>query len=292
MARILGVGIATLDIINTVDRYPAEDAEVRALTQSLCRGGNVTNTLVVLSQLGHDCRWAGTLADDTDSDIIRDELTHFTVNMDAVRILPGGHAPTSYIALSRENGSRTIVHYRDLPEYSSEDFRGVDLSSVQWLHFEGRNVAQTRVMLEYARAHHPSLPISVEMEKPREGMEQLGALADLLLYSRPFAEYCGFTAPAPFLVEMRRRHPQAQHVCTWGDQGAFGLDRDGMLRHSPAFPPAQVVDTLGAGDTFNAGFIHSRLAGADLSGCLQAACRLAGRKCGQSGLYGLQAKEE
>ena len=291
MACILGVGIATLDIINTVDRYPAEDMEVRAVAQSLRRGGNVTNTLVVLSQLGHDCRWAGTLADDSDSGIIRAELAQFAVDMGAVRTIAGGHAPTSYIALSRENGSRTIVHYRDLPEYSCEDFQRVDLASVQWLHFEGRNVVHTRRMLEHARARHPALPISVEMEKPREGVAQLGDLADLLLYSRHFAEHHGFHTPAAFLEEMQRRHPGAQHVCTWGGQGAFGLDRDGPMRHSPAFPPAQVVDTLGAGDTFNAGFIHARLAGADLSDSLQAACRLAGRKCGQPGLHGLAGAE-
>ena len=28
MAHILGIGIATLDIINTVDGYPPEDAEI------------------------------------------------------------------------------------------------------------------------------------------------------------------------------------------------------------------------------------------------------------------------
>jgi hypothetical protein len=51
MAKILGIGIAALDIINTVDGYPNEDAEVRAINQRVCRGGNATNTLVVLSQL-------------------------------------------------------------------------------------------------------------------------------------------------------------------------------------------------------------------------------------------------
>ena len=53
MARILGIGIATLDVINIVDEYPREDDEIRANGQRIARGGNVTNTLVVLSQLGH-----------------------------------------------------------------------------------------------------------------------------------------------------------------------------------------------------------------------------------------------
>ena len=62
--RVLGVGIATLDLVNEVDRYPAEDAEIRARAQRVGRGGNCTNTLAVLAQLGHACSWAGTLGDD------------------------------------------------------------------------------------------------------------------------------------------------------------------------------------------------------------------------------------
>jgi ketohexokinase len=50
------VGIATLDIINVVDTYPAENSEVRALSQQKVRGGNATNSLVVLSQLGYQCQ--------------------------------------------------------------------------------------------------------------------------------------------------------------------------------------------------------------------------------------------
>ena len=51
MSKILGVGIATLDIINRVEHYPGADDEVRALSQVQVRGGNVTNTLVVLAQM-------------------------------------------------------------------------------------------------------------------------------------------------------------------------------------------------------------------------------------------------
>ena len=64
MARILTVGIATLDIINRVARYPAEDTEIRALGQHRQRGGNASNTAVVLSQLGHQVDFAGVLIDE------------------------------------------------------------------------------------------------------------------------------------------------------------------------------------------------------------------------------------
>ncbi len=70
MANILGVGIATLDIINTITRYPEEDQELRASSQRLSCGGNATNTLTVLSQLGHRMALSAVLAEDYESGLI------------------------------------------------------------------------------------------------------------------------------------------------------------------------------------------------------------------------------
>jgi ketohexokinase len=291
MARILGVGIATLDIINTVDSYPLEDSEQRAKAQQQTRGGNATNTLVVLSQLGHSCHWAGTLADDGDSQVIRRELEAYGVDLQPVQVIAGGHAPTSYITLNAANGSRTIVHYRDLPEYPAEAFQALDLTTMDWLHFEGRNVEQSLMMLKHAKRVAPQLPISIELEKPREGMERLCGHVGLLLYSRYFVEHAGYHEPRAFLAARHAQWPEAEHVCTWGDQGAFAIDEQGNLYHSPAVPPPKVVDTLGAGDAFNAGMIHARLQGLELSAAMKSACELAGRKCGQRGLHGLGATE-
>jgi ketohexokinase len=122
MALIIGIGIATLDIINTTDGYPGEDAEVRALSQSIRRGGNVTNTLTVLSQLGHRCQWAGTLGDDFSTGIIKSDLQRQQIDFRRSTVISAGRAPTSCITLNKNNGSRTIVHFRDLPEYSFEHF--------------------------------------------------------------------------------------------------------------------------------------------------------------------------
>jgi len=283
----LGIGSATLDIINLVESYPPEDAEVRALDQRISRGGNATNTLVVLSQLGHSCAWGGVIADEPDSQRILADLAAQGIGAAACVRHAGGKAPTSYICVSRATGSRTIVHYRDLPEFSCADFRGIDLSGWDWVHFEGREPRETRCMLAQLRHERPELPCSVEVEKPREGIEALFGVPDLLLFSRAFARARGYHQPEDFLVEMRRLAPTPLLVCAWGEGGAAAMDARSRVWESPAYPPPRLVDTLGAGDVFNAGVIHGLLHRRPLEQVLTGACRLAGHKCGQPGLLGL-----
>src|SRR3569833_1589257 len=175
MARILGIGIATLDIISRVDGYPPEKSKVRACAQRVSRGGNCTNTLVVLSQLGHHCSWGGGLVDEPDASHIVADLDAHAIDLTPVRRLPKGKVPTSYITLNQRNGSRSIVHYLDQPEYDFAAFATIDLGACDWLHFEGRNIDETARMLAHARRTQPHIPRSVEIEKPHTKKKQQNA---------------------------------------------------------------------------------------------------------------------
>lgn len=287
MGRILAVGNATLDIINVVDDYPREDQEVRASSQQFRRGGNAANTLVVLSQLGNDCSWAGTLADEPDAAMILADLDQHHIDYSAAHIAEHGKVPTSYISLSRLSGSRTIVHYRELPEYRFSDFSHIDLNTLDWLHFEGRNVNELKRMMAHARADQPNLLISLEVEKPRPNIEELFGYADLILFSKEYAIHNGSHDLDHFLNRMATQRLDATLSCTWGEKGASAVDNKGKLFHSPAFNPPLLVETLGAGDTFNAGMIDQILRGHSVEMALIEATRLAGKKCGRYGLEDL-----
>lgn len=288
MARILAIGTATLDFIYTLERYPQEDAELRALNFRLGRGGNATNTLVVLSQLGHECAFGGVLAEGPEAAPILEDLARYRIDLSFCRLVPG-RPPISCILISLERGTRTIVHYRDLPEYSYDEFRRIDLTPFDWIHFEGRHGGETLRMLRRVRNLRSGLPCSVEVEKPRPGIELVFAEADVLLFSQAYVRAVGVPLPSAFLHQMREQAPQADLILTWGEEGAYGLDRRGRGYYSPPYPPSEVMETLGAGDTFNAGIIDAYLRGLGLAETLAAACRLAGKKCGQVGFEGLGA---
>ena len=290
MAHVLAVGIATLDIINQVESYPPEDTEVRAFAQTVRRGGNATNTLVALNQLGHHCEWAGICVNEPDAAIIFSDLERNNVGTRYCRILSQGKMPTSYITTSRYSASRTIVHYRDLPEFDHRHFSRIPLREFDWIHFEGRNIKETLMMMQRVRCHQPGPTVSLEVEKPRSGVQSLLTYADLILFSPLVAAHYGYSAEG-LLEEMHRLARDTDIVCTLGDKGAIAMGRKGEFEQSDACPPGQLVDTVGAGDVFNAGMIDALLRDCSLSDALKFACQLAGNKCGQAGLESLVIPE-
>lgn len=282
MANILCTGIATLDIVNEVAGFPGEDDEIRILTQEKRRGGNASNTAVILSQLGHQCSWAGTLVNEADNQIILEDLKQHRINYDHCRFLVSGKVPTSYIILSRNTGSRTICHYRDLPEYSFQDFKKINLASFDWLHFEGRNIAQTLQMLAYSKQQLPGLPISIEIEKPRKNIEKLIHSADIILFSRQYALTQGFCNAEKFCQHKNLQYPDKTVICAWGDTGAAAaINQQTYWQDAMSI---NAVDTLAAGDVFNAAIIDQQIKHQDIKTSLARACSLAGTKCTRQGI--------
>ena len=70
-------------------------------------------------------------------------------------------------------------------------------------------------------------------------------------------------------------------VAKLGAAGAMALDDEGRLIRVPA-PAVEVTDTTGAGDSFDAGFLHAWLGGAGLADCLRL-----GTACGALSTRGL-----
>lgn len=70
-------------------------------------------------------------------------------------------------------------------------------------------------------------------------------------------------------------------MCPWGIEGAIAVDNENDSHFAAlAKPPAKVVDSLGAGDTFVASTIFSLANGFSLQEAIDFGCRIAGAKVG------------
>ncbi len=285
MARILCCGIVTLDVINHVPHYPAEDEELRATAHERRSGGNAANTARVLAQHSHEVALAATVADDVHGNWLLGELAEAGVDTRHCLRLSGA-TPTSYILLNRRNGSRTIVHYRDLAELPASEIQQAIDERFDWLHFEGRNVvALQKALTQHSPDHQQH--VSIEAEKPRDGLEALFPFADIIMLSRPWAEAAGHDHPRSLLQALAQQYPQQRFTCTWGQDGAWFCDPAGDPIHVPALPVSRVVDSIGAGDCFNAGLVHALSTGRTLEDAVHYATALAAKKISQQGIDGL-----
>jgi ketohexokinase len=143
-------------------------------------------------------------------------------------------------------------------------------------------------MLALVRARVTDQPISLEVEKDREQLDQLWSFPDVIFFSKAFANGRDFDDPAAFLGEARGWAPQAILVLGWGSAGAWlSLPDQGEPAHVAARAVDTVVDSIAAGDTLIAGFIHARSRGSSSLESLEFAARLVERKLTQAGLAGL-----
>ncbi|KIW04368.1 uncharacterized protein PV09_04652 [Verruconis gallopava] len=308
MTTIICVGACYLDTILTVPLFPEEDSKLRATSLVKRRGGNCPNTLEVLSQLisikSATCNtklvFLGTLPSSSSqaSKTIVDslpgvDLSHCIYREECFE------AASSYIIKSQTTDSRTIVNYNELPEMTVDEFvrvareAGVPEAGGEgvWWHFEGRIPDITLACIEHLRSAFPKAKISVEVEKPgRPGLEELAAQADVVFFSKSWAEGQGYTHPRPFLHDQARRLADRSPVmfCTWGAAGAAAYSEREIFLEKPN-SVVVVVDPVGAGDTFIAGILFCLACHPekDIRQALQLGISVAEEKIRREGFQGL-----
>eukprot|EP00301_Raphidiophrys_heterophryoidea_P009517 c14008_g1_i1.p1 GENE.c14008_g1_i1~~c14008_g1_i1.p1 ORF type:complete len:346 (-),score=87.27 c14008_g1_i1:96-1079(-) len=316
--RVVGVGIACMDIILSISKFPMEDGQSPVHDKRLCRGGNSANSLSVATQFGTECFLLFAVGDehkDINTKLVLEDLHSFGVDTSIGVVFPNTELSCSYIAFNRENSSRTIFHHRTLPELTFEQMKqafdtlaiktanNTNTSKEQqppfdWVHFEGRNVEETLKCMQFLRSKYDSqITLSVELEKAQRPLHLLVPEADVVFMSKEFAEPHSITS-SPIALEALTNgrfgalRANAKCSCTWGADGAYVIDTattNNKAIHIESVLPANkhIVDSIGAGDTYNGVVIALLAQGVPLKDAAIKACEVAAKKITQLGFRDL-----
>lgn len=287
MFDVLGIGIAAVDAMIRVPRFPEPDAKIRVTGSARACGGLCATALVAAARLGASTAHAGVLGTDELSDFVVRSLEAEGVDVAYVVRLPQA-GPGHSVVVVDPDGRRIV--YSD----SSRTLAGSDVAPPPALVRRARVLLVDHVRLPAAVraarvAHEARIPVVGDLERsdhPR--FADLLALVDHLVIPLAFGmRLTGAADPPAILAALRA--PGRTTVLTAGPDGAWSLGPHpaDTPERRPAFR-VEVVDTTGCGDAFHGAHAAGLAFGLDLPGRVRLAGAVAAltatRLGGQAGL--------
>ena len=106
---VVGLGMATLDILTQTPRLPKSNDCFPISTIEMQGGGPVATALVALAKLGANCSYLGPLAKDDTANQIITELINFGIDLQFCPKREVGSSSVSVILVEQSNGQRAIL---------------------------------------------------------------------------------------------------------------------------------------------------------------------------------------
>jgi sugar/nucleoside kinase (ribokinase family) len=313
------LGDANVDmVIRLPDRAPGA-VDLTGSEPRLYGGGSAANVAVGLARLDLAVTFIGSVGDDGFGRWLADDFAGEDVDTRGLITVRDAFTPM-VIALIEPDGERLVVVWP--PERGAdlrlrpEDLDPDWMAGAAWLHTTGmvREAALGGMTLAREAGATVSLDLNLRVElwgldgDTRGTLERAIALSDVVLGSGPeeIVPVAGLDhvedaalRPLDKLGTMQAQDAaqamsdgQRVVVARLGADGALAAGpHSGEIYHAPAFP-ATVVDTLGAGDAFDAGFIAARLAGCDVGEALRWGNAAAAFKIGRPSARGSPSRAE
>jgi sugar/nucleoside kinase (ribokinase family) len=272
-------------VIGSIAEWPQIGTEIILPRSELRAGGSAANTALAMRHLGVPVNLVSAVGRDGLGQFLRDQLhginAHFQVS---------DSASTISVGIMHECGERNFFTTHGHLDYLSFNYVVAQLERAQ---SPGSIILLTGpFLLAGLRPKYVDLlkkikslgyQIALDTGWPSDGWNDINR--ELVMQWIPFCDHLLINElevtciaaeenlDLAIGVLLSKMKPDATLVAKVGARGVIGLQ--GGTRIDQPTERAQIFDTIGAGDSFNAGYLAARLMGASLKGSLAFGCKSA-----------------
>lgn len=270
MDRVVVVGNVDVDIIaGPIDDWPEWGTEIGVDTVDMRIGGQAANTAVVLADLGVPVDIVTVAGNDLFGKALEQRFVEMGISVEGLDLIEGKTPHT--VAVTHTNSERSFLSDESVMRFMDVDFVSSKLAKVKGAHilFCGINVLRGLRRGDLKRlleSLHNDNVIYLDPGWPPDGWKsfrpQIRSLLNSLDWFLPNeAELIAVTQKSSIssAVESFQRDFASSAMVKMGSEGSLMISRENSKEYSTE-RSENVVDTIGAGDSFNAGFICSAAA--------------------------------
>ena len=269
-ARIIALGDANVDIVAFTKSLPARGGEGLIQKLEMRAGGSAANFALAISRLGMDPGLIAKVGDDLFGHFLIERFQEGNVNVDQLQI--GNEDRTGMVfCIVTEDGERTMLTSRGINIYlRSDEIEESYIEGADALHISGYSLlnepqrSAALKALEVARKRNLLISIDPGLLAPEKASEVLRSVlrsVDLILLND--VEAVKLTGETPIKAARKLLKFGLKVVALkLGSRGCLILTGQDQVS-IPAYS-VRAIDSTGAGDVFDAGFLSGFVRGWDL----------------------------
>ncbi|KYP14397.1 carbohydrate kinase family protein [Flavihumibacter sp. CACIAM 22H1] len=267
------IGELNVDLLlNKLNQLPENGKEVLASQMELCLGSSSAIFATNLSALGTSVQFMGKLGDDLFGQFLLRCLANRNVDTDSILIDPQA-ATGATVILNHEQDRAMITHQGAMTGFGIQDINWPALFNSRHLHISSiflQPALKKELVNIFQKAKEAGLTTSLDTQwDPSEQWElplaQLLPLVDVFLPNEK--ELCLLTGETSLTKAIALLEPSINIlVVKMGEKGSL-LVSEQKQRLLSVKKSTSFIDAIGAGDSFNAGFIHQWIRGESLEHC-------------------------
>lgn len=274
-------------------------------------GGAESNVAVALARLGFRSAWLSHLPDNALGHRVTSDLSAHGVDTTGVRFAANERMGTYFIELAVPPRPNRVIYDRAGSAASKMTTGDVDAAAIRatrWFHTTGITPAistnclhMTADVVRMAKEAGATVSFDVNYRallwSPKQAGESIEPIlrhCDLVFVAhRDAMALFDATADANAAAEqLRKRFGCGTLIVTVGEAGAIAQTAETQLHIEQSFRVPQIVDRIGAGDAFDAGFIAAQLLGKSLEESLTYGNALSALKLTMPGDLALVGRDE